>query len=255
MLALAIACGLIGLLFGGFQGLLVGLVLGYLAGKLLPRLLLRGIALVQDQYLDVTFAAMGALCKADSRVTRDEIRAAEAVFDRMRLSAEQRAAAKASFNRGKSADFDLDAEMDRLARLCRGRRALLAMFLQVQLMAVAADGQVHPAEHALLLRMAQRLGVDPADVARLEALLRAGAQGTSASEPARLDDAYQALGVSPSATDAQIKRAYRKLMSEHHPDKLAGRGLPESMRALAEERTREITAAYRRITEARGQAQ
>lgn len=254
MLGLALAGGLIGLLFGGFQGLVIGLLVGYVAALTLPRLLVRGVVLVQEQYLDATFAAMGALCKADSQVTRDEIRAAEAVFDRMRLSPEQRSAAKASFNRGKSPDFDLDAEMDRLARLCRGRRMLLAMFLQAQLMAVAADGQVHPAEHALLLRMAERLGVSAADLARLEALLRAGAEGPAAGDAGRLEDAYQALGVSPNASDAQIKRAYRKLMSEHHPDKLAGRGLPESMRALAEERTREITAAYRRITEARGRA-
>ena len=127
---------------------------------------------------------------------------------------------------------------------------MLAMFLQVQLMAVAADGHVHPAEHEMLVRMAHRLGIAHTEVARLEALLRAAAAGTPAT-PAKLEDAYQALGVNPSASDAEIKRAYRKLMSQNHPDKLAGRGLPESMREIAEERTREITAAYRLITEAR----
>ncbi len=102
----------------------------------------------------------------------------------------------------------------------------------------------------MLVRMARRLGIPEAHVAQLEAMLQAGAG--SAPAPSRLDAAYRALGVEASATDAEIKRAYRRLMSQNHPDKLAGRGLPESMREIAEERTREITAAYRLITEARG---
>ena len=62
---------------------------------------------------------------------------------------------------------------------------------------------------------------------------------------------YQTLGVSRTSTDAEFKRAYRKLMSENHPDKLAGRGMPESMREMAEERTREISHAYDVVKAAR----
>lgn len=243
---------LVGLALGGVGGLLVGAAVGYAAGVGLSRLLRQSVALVQTQLLDATFAAMGALCKADSQVTRDEIRAAEAIFDRMHLSGPQREAAKSAFNRGKAPDFDLDGEMARLAQICRGRMVLLNMFLQVQLLAIAADGRIHPAEHEMLLRMARRLGVPERELMRLEALLRAASTGGAAVPPAaRLDDAYEALGVSPTDTDAQIKRAYRRLMSENHPDKLAGKGLPESMREIAEERTREITAAYRLIRESR----
>ena len=68
----------------------------------------------------------------------------------------------------------------------------------------------------------------------------------------RLQDAYSTLGVTAGSTPAEIKRAYRKLISENHPDKLAARGLPESMRAVAEERSRELNAAYDLIKEARG---
>ncbi|HEX7034138.1 MAG TPA: co-chaperone DjlA [Pseudomonadales bacterium] len=258
MPSIALLFGLIGLLLGGLKGLIVGLIIGYAVGLALPRLIFANLAQVQAQLLESTFAAMGALCKADERVTRDEIRAAEALFERMRLDDAQREAAKAAFNRGKQPDFDLDAEMARLAQVCRGRPLLLNLFLQVQLMAIAADGRIHPAEHALLVRMTRRLGLPEGEVARLIAMLRTAAGGPSASASAapasQLADAYRALGVDPSASDAQIKRAYRKLMSENHPDKLAGRGLPESMREIAEERTREITAAYRLITEFRQQA-
>ncbi len=107
----------------------------------------------------------------------------------------------------------------------------------------------------MLVRIANRLNLSEADVRQLEALLRATATGPRAAgvepERNRLADAYTALGVSPDATAAEIKRAYRKLISQNHPDKLAARGLPESMRAVAEERSREINSAYDLIKDAR----
>lgn len=248
MLIIIIA-GVIGLLIGGFRGLIVGVALGYLLRWFLRRALRSGLGLVQSQFLDSSFAVMGALCKADGVITRDEIKTAERLFSRLHLSGEQRESAKVAFERGKAPDFDLDAEVARLARVCRGRGALLQMFLQLQLAAVAADGVVHPAEHEMLVRVARGLGLSEIDVARLEALLRASAGGPSPER--NLDDAYEALGVSPSASDAQVKRAYRRLMSQNHPDKLAGKGLPDNMRELAEERAREITVAYNQIKEAR----
>lgn len=241
--------GLIGLLIGGLRGLIVGAVLGYLVGRWLQRTVRQGLGLVQSQFLDSTFAVMGALCKADNIVTRDEIEAAEAIFRRLHFSSEQRQAGIAAFNRGKSPGFDLDAEVAKLAQVCRGRRPLMQMFLQIQLTAIAADGVLHPAEHEMLVRVARGLGFSEADVEQLEALLRASSSGPAPQH--KLNDAYAALGLTASATDAEVKRAYRRLMSQNHPDKLVGKGLPESMVEMAEERAREISVAYAQIKEAR----
>src|SRR5690606_24028244 len=154
--------------------------------------------------------------------------------------------------------FDIDAAVDEFGRIGRGRGPLLQLFLQVQVMAVAADGNVHPSEREMLVRVARRLGLTEGDVAQLEALLRTASAGSGRAggpPPKRkLDDAYAALGVSPGASDAEVKRAYRRLMSQNHPDKLASRGLPESMREIAEERTREINTAYDLIKESRNLA-
>lgn len=247
---------LLGLFVGGFRGLIVGLVVGYAASWILRNVMVQRLASVQEQFLESTFAVMGALSKADGRVTRDEIATAEAMFDRLRLTPQLRERAKAAFNRGKAPDFDLDAEVTTFARVCHGQRMLLVLFLQIQCAAIAGDGNVHPAEHQMLLRIARLLGLSEADLAQLEALLRTGAGGPSGrpgtARQTTLDDAYRALGLTPSATDAEIKRAYRKLISQNHPDKLAGKGLPESMREMAEERTREINTAYEMIKDARG---
>jgi len=246
---------LLGVSVGGFAGLVVGGIIGYAASYVLGRFVIGGLQVAQTQLLDSTFSVMGALCKADNVVTRDEIDAVERSFTMLKLQGESREQAKAAFNRGKQPDFDLDAAVDRFAQISRGRGPLLQLFLQLQCMAVAADGRIDPAEHAMLVRIARRLGLTEADVSQLEALLRAATGGPSAAggqpQKGRLADAYAALGITANATPAEIKRAYRKLMSQNHPDKLASRGLPESMRPVAEERSREINSAYDLVRSAR----
>ncbi|MDN5937193.1 MAG: co-chaperone DjlA [Salinisphaera sp.] len=246
---------LIGFALDRGTGLVLGVFVGYGAGVLFRLLRTRhAFGAIQSQFLDSTFAVMGALAKADGTVSRDEIRVAELQFDRLRLSAEQRQAAKAAFRRGKEPDFALDAEVAQFRRAAHGRTPLLQMFLQVQISAVAADGQLHPAEHAMLLQVGRGLGLSEDAVRRLEAMLASAgrAQGAQAARSRQsLDDAYRVLGLNPAATDTDVKRAYRRQMSQNHPDKLAGRGMPESMRALAGERTRAITGAYETISQAR----
>jgi len=250
----ALIGALIGAAFGGWTGFLIGGVIGYVAAGLLKQWLVGSLQVAQSTLLDSTFTIMGALSKADGVVSRDEINAVEQIFRMLNLHGEQREKAKAAFNRGKQPDFDLDAAVDQFAQISRSRRPLVSLFLQLQVMAVTADGRIDAAEHAMLVRIAKRLRLSEHDVAQLEALLRAATAGPSPGgvpPKDRLADAYTALGVSPESTPAEIKRAYRKLISQNHPDKLAARGLPESMRPVAEERSRELNAAYDLIKAAR----
>jgi len=254
-MTLIVIGALIGALFGGLPGALVGGALGYFAGIALRNSIIGNLQIAQSQLVESVFSIMGALSKSDGVVTREEINAAEQMFNMLNLHGDARKQAKAAFSRGKQPEFGLDAAVDQFAQISRGRGPLLQLFLQMQVMAVAADGHIHPDEHAMLVRIARRLGLHESDVARLEALLRAATGGPSAAGAPptknRLSDAYSALGISPDASAAEVKRAYRKLMSQNHPDKLAARGLPESMRAVAEERSREINSAYDLIKESR----
>ncbi len=253
MLFLIILFALIGLAIGGSWGLLAGGVLGWWLGRRIKRRLNIARMRIQEGFLESIFSVMGCLCQADGKVTDGELSLAEKLFDQMHLQGEQRARARAAFERGRADDFNLDAELATVNRLTQRQPILRQVFLQVQLTAIAADGVLHPAEHEMILRVARGVGCSEAEVQQIEAMLHGAAANSQGASAEALKDAYQVLGVSEDASDADIKKAYRRLMSQNHPDKLAGKGLPESMREVAQARTSEIGNAYERIRSARGQ--
>ena len=102
-----------------------------------------------------------------------------------------------------------------------------------------ADGHVDPTEVAVLKECASWMGLSASEV---DSMLNLGRDD--------LESAYKVLGVSPDATDDEVKRAYRKLALEHHPDKVAALG--EDVRKAAEKKFQEINAAKERIWKARG---
>jgi len=136
------------------------------------------------------------------------------------------------------------------------------MFIEIQLQAAYADGRLDAAEDRLLLHICAHLGVSEFEYRRLERMVRAergfrdtGGQragaGVDTGRPG-LEAAYGILGVKADASDAEVKRAYRRLLSQHHPDKLVSKGLPDEMMKMATQKTHEIRQAYERIREARG---
>lgn len=211
----------------------------------------------QRVFFETTFRVMGALAKADGRVSEQEIQAARGVMHQMQLRPEDVRRAIDLFTEGKQPGADLDGQVQRFREVCGDQPQLVRAFLEVQFEIVLAKGSVTPAERAMLWRVAAGLGVGRVELAQLEAVLLARRhfrQDRPRQEPTgtALADAYRALGVEPDATDKEIKTAYRRLMSQHHPDKLVAKGLPESMLEVAKERTREINAAYDLIKERRG---
>ncbi len=94
------------------------------------------------------------------------------------------------------------------------------------------------------------MGIGREELAQIEAMTRQGARrlgGQGAGDAISVDSAYEVLGVSADASDKEVKTAYRRLMNQHHPDKLVSRGLPPAMIDVAEKKTLEIRAAYERI--------
>ena len=199
-------------------------------------------------FFRATFQVMGQVAKSDGRVSEQEIEAARATMRRFSLGEADVRRAIAYFTDGKRPDFALRETLEEQRRLIGRRGDLRRMFLQIQLEA-ALQGNPQRPRRPGFSEMCQCLGL-ALEFTSLEAMLRMRAQAGAGAETqspgaaaARIIDAYRVLGVQQSASDAELTRAYRRLVSRNHPDKLVANGLPESMVAAAHERTKQVLAA------------
>jgi len=257
-----------GFLIGGFFGALIGGWIGHIFDKGVQRSqfafvfeTVRDRHQIQQVFFETVFLLMGHMAKADGRVSEDEIQAARNVMQQMRLSETQKQNAIELFARGKSSDFDVDGQVRSYVQTAHGNRMLSQMILEMLVMFSMADGEMHDNEHTLLIRIGTGLGFSEADVLRVLHRAQAqqhwhqsGYQQRADVPPSRdaLNDAYTMLDVDEHASDADVKKAYRRQMNKHHPDKLTARGMPEEMIKLATEKTQEIKAAYELINKVRG---
>ena len=252
-----------GTLLGGTLGFMFGGPLGALLGAALGRNFDRGIKItdehgafgagqqerVQAAFFTTTFSVMGHIAKADGKVTKDEIAAANTIMGRMQLNEQQRKAAIKLFNEGKKAGFPLHDVLQQFRRECSRRHNLMQMFLEIQIATAMADGHFHASEKQVIFTIGEQLGFNRADIEHLFSF--SGTGRTADDQRQTLTQAYEILGVTKSASDAEVKKAYRRMMSQHHPDKLIAKGLPEEMIKLATEKTQQIKAAYEQIKDSR----
>ena len=255
--------GLLGFaLAGPFRvvGLAVGVLLGHQfdSGFSLQRgqgaRIAFGSQKVQRKFFKATFSLMGNVAKIDGRVSEQDIRVARQIMHSMALSPEQIQEAIAFFNAGKSPDFHRKNSLDELHVALRGRRELLRSFVEIQMQAALAAGPISKTKRELLWLISRSLGMGRVELAQVEALIRAQNFRASGRQEkgVSLEDSYAVLGVESGATDKEVKTAYRRLMNQHHPDKLVARGLPQSMIGVAEKKTLEIREAYERVKLQRG---
>jgi len=247
----------IGLFRGGLTGALIGALLGHMIDRFLAGIL--GVGATQKAFFDALFSSLGHLSKADGRVTETEIRMVESLMQQMQISGEHRQRAIHLFNQGKQPDFRLEEALHPFVQHSMVRQDLRQMFMQIMVEAAFSSGTVSQPEHAVLLRVARALRIpEQLFSAMLQARGAAGYQaggGPGGAGPgaragrrpapsvASLDQAYAQLGLTNKASDDEIKKAYRKLVSQYHPDKLVSHGLPEEMMEMAKTRVRGINVA------------
>ncbi len=281
--------GTFGFMIGGPLGAVLGAALGHTFDKGMNLQLSHDMPdedlppgdaeRIKMAFFTATFSVMGYIAKADGKVDKSEIALAEALMSRMNLDAELRAAAIKLFNEGKQEGFDVEALVLQFRQECQRRTSLYRMFVEILIQASLADGVMAPEEEEALMKVAGILGFSEYTFRQLEMLVRfsmgadqsagtgrgygagrgtgPGSQGRSRRsspgvERMSLEDACQVLGVKSSDDKASVKRAYRRLMSQHHPDKLVSKGLPDEMIKLATDKTQHIQKAYERIKESKG---
>jgi DnaJ like chaperone protein len=246
--------GIIGLVAAGPIGSVLGVLLGHQLDAGSVQLRRRSSPRqISQLFFEVAFEVMGQVAKVDGRVSEDEVRVARAIMHGMQLSDEQVRSAIDHFTRGKDVEYPLGERLAQLERQIGERPELGRAFVQIQLQSAIGAGPIGPDKRQLLWRVASALHVSRAELAQIEALVRAHEQRNGRrSEAEALEQAYRVLGVAVDASDDDIKKAYRRLMSRHHPDKLVARGLPESMAGMAEQKTHEVRAAYEKVRAHRG---
>lgn len=254
--------GLLGYVSFGPVGLIAGAILGHffdtgLTGSMI--FMKEGLSESRVAFFQYTFEIMGAIAKADGRVTQAEIQAARNVMAHLNLNEVEKNQAVAYFAVGKMAGYDLDAALIKLKQLCGRDQNLLRLFLEIQLQGAFADGGLHKAERDILNRICNAFNISSNFIDDLTRRSRAEQdfyrhQSSSARVTPKdeLKDAYGILGLSAASTPSEIKKAYRRLMSQHHPDKLAAKGLPASMKKIATEKTQQIQKAYEVICKVKG---
>ena len=248
--------GIFGLLRGGLTGAIIGVFLGHMVDRFLSGL--GGANRTRDAFFGAMFSTLGHINKADGRVSREEIAAAEQLMQRLQLTEAERQRAVLLFQQGKQQDFKLEATLQEFARHSMLRHELRIMFVELLLEAAMADGTLSPAEHAILTRACAVLHI-PANVFSAMLDARRAGGGSSHSQYQQvprqgesLQQSYATLGIKADASAQEVKRAYRKLVSRYHPDRLVSQGLPEEMMEMSKKRVREINAAYDKIKTSTG---
>lgn len=255
---------MVGLLFAGFFGLIGGFVVGMFIDRAKGTsngYRRTGASLLEQQqvFFQTLFQLMGRLAKSDGRVSQEEIELAKAVMQRLRLSSEAQRQAQELFNQGKSENFNVDDTLNRFRQVV-GSGMLRRSLIEVLLLSAYADGYFSLEEKSLLEQICVKLGMTETEYNSIHEQVKRQShfhqgyqrQGSSGqSSPDLLKAAYDVLEVNENMSDDEIKKAYRKLMSQNHPDKLSAKGLPDEMIELAKERTQEIQSAYELIKKSR----
>jgi len=247
-------------LLGAAAGLALASIPGGLLGGLLGQVLDRRLRLQSWAHLrerlggstglgedQLLFILLGRLAKCEGRVLESHIQQARSEMRQLGLDETAQRAAIDAFARGKTERDGLRAPLRRL----RSHRDSAEALLRACWRMAWVDGRATPQERELIQLWGSWMGWRNAAVEALSReyeprkrpLVRTGGS---------YQEALRLLGVSADSEPATIKRAYRRLLSQNHPDKLAGSGANPALIREATEKTRELRSAYGLIRERRG---
>lgn len=224
---------------GGPIGALIGLTVGAAVDATIE-----SSSPENDETRQVTFtigviALAAKMAKADGQVTREEVEAFKQVF---RVPKHEMANVGRVFDMARQHTAGFDAYAQQIADLMKGKRTVLADLLEALFFIAKSDGELHPNELNYIRVVAKIFGYSAVEIEELVARHA----GTASDSP------YSILGVDPGISTDELKKKYRQMVRESHPDRLIAEGVPSDLIAVATRRSAEINAAYDAILKSRG---
>ena len=194
---------------------------------------------LKDIAFTIAVIALSAkMAKADGVVSPLELQAFAEVF---RYSPEEAKNVERVFDMAKEDTAGYEAYADQIAGLLKDDRKLLQHVLEGLMYVAAADGVLHPQEDQFLASVANRFGFSDSEYRFFRARFVADN-----------GNPYDALRLTPDASDAEVKAQYRKLVRDNHPDRLMANGVPAEFIELANRKLAAINEAYDTIARERG---
>lgn len=181
-------------------------------------------------------ALSAKMAKADGLVTRDEVTAFREVFQ---ISPEEEKGAAKVFNLARQDVAGFEDYAKRIKGMFDPEAATLCDLMDGLFHIAMADGTYHPAEDAFLARVAEIFGID-------EVRFRAT---RARFVPDAVPDPYTVLGVTPGMEMSEIRKVWRQLVRDSHPDVMMARGVPEEAVKLSERRMQDINQAWSEISQ------
>ena len=271
-----------GKLIGAFFGFLISGPTGALLGILIGNFFDRGLSMhfsqpfwhyqseknkaVQLVFFESLFALLGHIAKADGLVSEEAIHYAKDIMIKMKLTAREQQSAQYWFQQGKSRQFNLNLTLNTLYKAIQHKPNLIRLLVETQYQSIKTTGiserKITIMNHILsglqlapLYQHYQFMHDYPWYTPHQQAPNHHHRQHSyhqqAPSQPP-FDNAYSILNITPSATQAEVKRAYRRQMSHYHPDKLIAKGASASSIKTATEKTQQIRKAYEHICNQRG---
>jgi DnaJ like chaperone protein len=198
----------------------------------------------QQAFMIALISLAAKVAKADGLVSSEEIRSFDQFLqNNLRMSPDERKIAARIFNEARDSDIPVKDFASQIRQVMGSRRDQLRDLVTMLMMVAMADGNLHPEEERVIREVNRHLGLSPHDYDAAKAMF---------NPTANLESAYQTLGLTSSATDSEVKAAYRRMAKEYHPDVVANKGMGEDFVKFALDKMQAVNQAYDQIKKERG---
>ncbi len=197
----------------------------------------------QQTFMIAMISLAAKVAKADGSVGQAEIRSFDNFLkDQLGMAGAERRVAARIFNEARDSHIPAEEFARQIRQLLGHQPARMRDLISLLMSIAMADGHFNAAEERLIRSIAREMGLSDRDYEEAAAMF---------NPRASLDASYSVLGVTSGATDDEVKKAYRKLAKEYHPDVVANKGMGEDFQKFAAEKMRAVNGAFDAVKEAR----